>query len=303
MSARVRAQQFPGIMEARGEEMWCNPCGQRIDHKEKSTASKHVKYSAEHQRQVERMGKGITKPGTSANVLSSATGKDDSTTVPATAPAIAPASSTKETLPAAQKTQVDLKALLDGIGKNQAAADDFAAAFMQAGIPPLKLQHPAIKGLMWKYTKVHGCIRNKDEVYKASRRAGLLHKGAIRHKIKNQKYWVGTDEWTDEQGHAIANVLIGVGPKVYVVATLQLQCKGPNQGVEHTELGAEVLNTLSDMGVKLPHVIGFVSIERSFSLDGLVDVKNRQSMGKDLREACVTMFCNGDVEERFAKWQ
>ena len=42
---------------------------------------------------------------------------------------------------------------------------------------------------------------------------------------------------------------------------------------------------------------------RSFSLARLVDVKNRQRMGKDLREACVTMFCNGDVEERFAKWQ
>ena len=135
-----------------------------------------------------------------------------------------------------------------------------------------KMQHPAIKGLMWKYTKVHGCIRNKDEVYKASRRAGLLHKGAIRHKIKNQKCWVGTDEWTDEQGHAI-NVLIGVGPKVYVVATLQL------------------------------YPVTGTAIERSFSLAGLVDVKNRQSMGKDLREACVTMFCNGDVEERFAKWQ
>ena len=42
---------------------------------------------------------------------------------------------------------------------------------------------------------------------------------------------------------------------------------------------------------------------RSFSLAGLVDVKNRQRMGKDLREACVTMFCNGDVQEQFAKWQ
>ena len=89
--------------------------------------------------------------------------------------------------------------------------------------------------LMWKYTKVHGCIRNKDEVYRASRRVGLLHKGAICHKLKYQECWVGTDEWTDEQGHASANVLIGVGPKVYVVATLQLRCKGPNQGVEHTE--------------------------------------------------------------------
>ena len=45
------------------------------------------------------------------------------------------------------------------------------------------------------------------------------------------------------------------------------------------------------------------AIERSFSLAGLIDVKNRQRMGKDLREAYVTMFCNGDVEERFTKWQ
>ena len=45
------------------------------------------------------------------------------------------------------------------------------------------------------------------------------------------------------------------------------------------------------------------AIERSFSLAGLIDVKNRQRMGKDLCDACVTIFCNGDVEERFTKWQ
>ena len=45
------------------------------------------------------------------------------------------------------------------------------------------------------------------------------------------------------------------------------------------------------------------AIERSFSLAGLIDVKNRQKMGTDLREACITMYCNGDVEERFVKWQ
>ena len=142
MSARVRAQQFPGIMEARGDEMWCIPCGQRIDHKEKSTASKHVKYSAEHQRQVERMEKGITKPGTSHN------SKD-------------------------------------------------VIKFWQSRPPVLR---EAVAPYLW-----------------------------------------------------------------------------------YPVIGA--------------------AIERSFSLAGLVDVKNRQRMGKDLREACVTMFCNGDVEERFAKWQ
>ena len=59
-------------------------------------------------------------------------------------------------------------------------------------------------------------------------------------------------------------------------------------------------------GVVAPYLLYPVTgaaIERPFSLAGLVDVNNRQSMGKDLREAYVTMFCNGDVEERFTKWQ
>ena len=43
------------------------------------------------------------------------------------------------------------------------------------------------------------------------------------------------------------------------------------------------------------------AIERSFSLAGLIDTKNRQRMGKDLRQAAVTMFCNGDVEGRFTR--
>ena len=40
-------------------------------------------------------------------------------------------------------------------------------------------------------------------------------------------------------------------------------------------------------------------IERSFSLAGLLDLKNRQRANKELRQAAVTMFCYGDVEQRF----
>ena len=42
------------------------------------------------------------------------------------------------------------------------------------------------------------------------------------------------------------------------------------------------------------------AVERSFSLSGLVDAKNRQQMGKALREAAIILFCNGDIEGRFA---
>ena len=60
------------------------------------------------------------------------------------------------------------------------------------------------------------------------------------------------------------------------------------------------------------------SVERSFSLagtllhtcswcsiyfqfTGIIDSKNRQKMGQELRETAVLLFCNGDQEERFTK--
>ena len=47
--------------------------------------------------------------------------------------------------------------------------------------------------------------------------------------------------------------------------------------------------------------LSFAAVERSFSLVGLIDAPNRQRMGERVREACVTMFFNGDVEQRFTK--
>ena len=41
------------------------------------------------------------------------------------------------------------------------------------------------------------------------------------------------------------------------------------------------------------------AVERSFSLAGLIDTKNRTRMSKDLRQAAVMLFCNGDKEGRF----
>ena len=122
-------------------------------------------------------------------------------------------------------------------------ADDFVAAFLQAGIPPLKLQHPSIQGLLQKYTKVAGCLPLRSNVCTTPRRVGDIHLGAVRKVASRKKVWIGTDEWTDDQGHAIINVLLGVHGRIFVVATIQLQCQGPNLGVEHRELGTEVLST------------------------------------------------------------
>lgn len=47
--------------------------------------------------------------------------------------------------------------------------------------------------------------------------------------------------------------------------------------------------------------VSSASIERSFSLAGNIDTKNRQAMKPLLREASIVMYCNGDVEGRYTK--
>ena len=155
--------------------------------------------------------------------------------------------------------QLDLQKVLSGLNENQSVCDDFVAAFLQAGILPAKLEHPSIQGLLRKCTKVAGCLPLKSAMYNAARRVGTIHLGAIRKIARGKKVWVGTDEWTSDQGHAIIDVLLGVHGKIFVVSTLQLQCKGPNLGVEHSELGSEVVSTLSNIGVDFKDVIAFVS--------------------------------------------
>ena len=43
------------------------------------------------------------------------------------------------------------------------------------------------------------------------------------------------------------------------------------------------------------------AVQKSFLLAGLVDTKNRQKGSKELRQAAIALFCNGDVEDRFTK--
>ena len=43
-----------------------------------------------------------------------------------------------------------------------------------------------------------------------------MHVGAIRKVVIGRKVWVGTDEWTSDQGIAIANILIGCNRNIYI---------------------------------------------------------------------------------------
>ena len=61
-------------------------------------------------------------------------------------------------------------------------------------------------------------------------------------------------EWTDSIGHAVINILIGCKGKIYVVASEQLDCKGPNLGVEHSELERKIVDALELLGIQLKDV-------------------------------------------------
>ena len=126
---------------------------------------------------------------------------------------------------------------------------------MQAGIPPNKLDHPSIRGPIRQYTQVHGSLGIGSTIYRNCARVGEVHFTALRQEFVKQKVWVSTDEWTDTQGHAIMNVIIGRGKAAYVCESKTLDYKGSNDGVEHKEV---VTDCLQKMGIESNNVLLFI---------------------------------------------
>ena len=71
------------------------------------------------------------------------------------------------------------------------------------------------------------------------------------------------DEYTDSLGQAVLNIVVTVGPQCFMVDTVYLQCKGPNDGVEHKEVASKVNASLSDAGITPKQVKVFVCDEGS----------------------------------------
>ena len=124
-----------------------------------------------------------------------------------------------ETVAAPQK-QADLKSLLDCVKHKEMVSDDFAAAFLQASILPNKLGNPWILGLFCKYRAVSGSIAKGDTLCRGVDCVHECRIGAIRKIARGKsKVGVGTDVWPGNQGHAIINILLGLGSRFFVVAT------------------------------------------------------------------------------------
>ena len=131
-------------------------------------------------------------------------------------PASTPAASPKKTfLKQRQQAMVTMMKQLN----TTHVSDDFVAAFLQAGITPNKLDHPSIRGLIQKYTEVHRSLVKGSALHRNADRVGEVREGAVRSKLQKKLVRVSTDEWTDSQGHAIMNVIIGSCDVAYVCSS------------------------------------------------------------------------------------
>ena len=153
MTASKRAAQFPKEFYEQGGKMWCIACQCEVGFDEMSKSRRHLA-SGRHQRQK-------TKSETRVQALGPA----------AIAPPPEPTSSQSLSNPQGVarhlmifhcfffpnrcKPNKNCRSVHKGVHKQ-----DFVAAFLHAGISPLKLDHPSIRGLMAKYTRVAGleCI-------------------------------------------------------------------------------------------------------------------------------------------------
>ena len=109
-------------MEVRGDAMWCSSCHVPVKWQEKSFAASHLK-SATHKENAKKKPMYVEKPGPSV-------------AAPTPEPIV-------HTPPAKKQRIADLKEVLNGMNEKQKITNDFVAAFLQAGIPLNKLDHPA----------------------------------------------------------------------------------------------------------------------------------------------------------------
>ena len=117
MDARV-AEFNKGGMEKRGDVMWCRICQIPINHTDRTTTMKHL-LSQKHTKAKTAESTIAKKPGGSSAAMLS-----------------------KPTI------QSDLKIFWDGKLTGDKVAEDFTAAFLQAGISVHKLDHPSMRGLI-----------------------------------------------------------------------------------------------------------------------------------------------------------
>ena len=245
----ARARQFPDDFVIRGDSLWCVSCHKPVTHERKSSVDSHLS-SAAHKQAKAAKPPSVTQrsPSSTAPPLSSNAG----TPV------------TPKNVPG-QLKQADLKQMTSARLAINEARDDLVMAFTAAGIPIAKLEHPCIQGYLKKHTIDKGCYVKDDRTWQQCYpRITVSHFESIRSILQKAKFLaVSFDEWTDSRGAAILHIIVHDCGASIMVDAVDLQCKGPNDGVEHTEVASAVNNSLAKVGAAPEQVYFFIFDEGS----------------------------------------
>ena len=267
----ARVKEFPGDFVVRNELLWCLACQKPVQHERKSVVEAHT-LTTKH---TELKGKLAQK------LVSSPSGSCAESPVSAKGPL----------------TQGDVKKMMQAKEATFDARDDLAAAFIAAGIPLSKLEHPSIRGFLRKHTKDSGCYPKDDRTWQQCvPRVTNRHLAAVRDKVadkeadeakrERKKLVISFDEWTDSRGCAMFHVLCHTEGKTYMLDAVRLECKGPNDGVEHTEVAEVVSGVLIDAGLSQKQVTAFVFDEGSVMVAAYEHVLQRM-YPKAVKHVCV----------------
>ena len=151
---------------------------------------------------------------------------------------------------------------------------DLCRALVSANIPLKKLDNPAFKSFLQKYTSNH--IPDESTLRK-NYLAGLYTQTieGIRQTLANDLIWVSVDETTDVAGRYVANVIVGAmrpteSSKPYLLTSEVLE-----QTNHHTiaRLFSESLTLLWPNGVKHDNVLLFVSDAAAYMVKAATGLK------------------------------
>ena len=147
--------------------------------------------------------------------------------------------------------QTSLDAHTEAIVVKRDFQDDLVHMFLCAGIPFEKMDHKAFRSWLAKTTKSHGCIpaQSGDFPRQNVLRLYFEHMGAVKAIVADTDLALMFDEWTDGCGTATIAVLAFTAKTTVAIDVMFLEGHGPACGVEHTEIVAELVNTMSRLGI------------------------------------------------------
>ena len=126
--------------------------------------------------------------------------------------------------------------------------DDVVFTMLACGTPVEKLNHKVFRAFLRKYTTIDGCLFELGGEFPKHNCVRCHHK-IIAQKLKGEPVAPMFDEWTDERGVAVLGVVARSKKLKFCIDVQFLEVKGPNNGVEHTEVASALIAALATVSI------------------------------------------------------